>query len=117
MAFAETADAPAPVECPLFFIPKEMVSIDDLLRQMPEKNENQSLHLGAVVHYGPDNWMVWLQGRKWTLQTDESNLHIVAVKPNKVRLSLTSENSGEPVRMITLHPHQNYRLSGDSSGK
>lgn len=65
------------------------------------------IHLGAVLYYGPDNWALWLQGERWTPETDRPDLHILAVTPEQVRLSLTPLDDG-PALDITLRPHQSY---------
>lgn len=73
----------------------------------PDAPSPDLIHLGAVLYYGPDNWALWLQGERWTPETDRPDLHILAVTPEQVRLNLTPLDDG-PALDITLRPHQSY---------
>jgi hypothetical protein len=108
---ALAADAPA---MSLFFTPQETQAIEALLAPPPAPpppadNGVGDLHLGAVLYYGPRDWVVWLQGERWTPQTNRGGLHVVDVTPaGHVRLSLAAA-SGSPPREITLKPYQTYQ--------
>ena len=91
----------------LFFSPAEMATIDGLARRAPAVAGDKNIRLGAVFYYGPHEWSLWLQGKMWTPQTDQPDLHVIEVQPNAVRFSLTLPDSA--AREFTLKPYQTYR--------
>lgn len=66
-----------------------------------------AISLGAVMYAGINDWAVWLQNERWTPQTNRPNLHIIAVSPDEVKLSITA-TAGSAAKEITLRPHQTY---------
>jgi len=104
---ADTNAEPAPIAS-LFYTAAEVKAIEGLRRKNPQAEDQSVLHLGAVIYYGPDDWIVWLQGSRWTPETDRPDLHIADVQPNLVRVSWTATPGAAPLD-ITLHPHQTYR--------
>jgi len=96
----------------LFFTDGELARIEEAVRALPASKRMHAkhlLHLGSIVYVGPENWVVWLQGDKWTPETDRPNMHIVEVTANEVLLSLVPRRD-EPPQTVTLRPHQSYNL-------
>lgn len=108
---------PAPLQAQdaaasLFYSPQEIWQIETALRREQPALLTQAkhvLHCGSLVYVGPDQWTVWLQGEKWTPQTDRPNLHILSVTPDSVRLSILMRGEKEP-REVTLRPNQSLNL-------
>ena len=90
-----------------FFTAEQLQRIDAFAPPAYVASSPDIIHLGAVLYYGPDNWALWLQGERWTPETDRPDLHILAVTPEQVRLSLTPLDKG-PAQEISLRPHQSY---------
>jgi hypothetical protein len=65
------------------------------------------IKLDAVIYYSPDDWTVWMQGKRWTPSSNDPRLHIISTAPDKVRLSITNAVGGA-TKEITLRPHQVY---------
>ncbi len=96
----------------LFYSPQELWQIETALRREGSTLLTQAkhvLHCGSLVYVGPDQWIVWLQGEKWTPQTDRPNLHILSVEPESVRLSILMRGEKEP-REVILRPNQSLNL-------
>ena len=91
----------------LFFTPEEAATADSLSHRAPAESDDRNIRLGAVFYYGPHDWSLWLQGKLWTPQTDQPDLHVIEVQPDAVRFSLTA--SGMAAREFTLKPYQTYR--------
>jgi len=107
-SLAQAAEAP---NTSLFFTPDNVQKVEALLLQKPiEKNANADVHLGAVFYYGPAEWVVWLQGERWTPDTRHDDIRIIDVAPELVHVQITSA-SGGPLRDVSLKPHQTYQLS------
>lgn len=71
------------------------------------------LTLDALIYYAPDHWSLWLQGEPWTPTTRHTNIRILSVSENDVRLSYRPDPR-YPAREIKLHPHQTYHIADDS---
>jgi len=105
-ALADTTPAAS-----LFFTPDEARQIEVLKQKNPVPlGDTGDVHLGAVFYYGERNWVLWLQGQRWTPETDRADLHVLEVTADHVRLSLAAA-AGLPLREITLKPYQTYQLS------
>jgi hypothetical protein len=108
---ALAADAP---QASFFFTPQETQAIEALFAPSPSHpppadNGVGDLHLGAVLYYGPRDWVLWLQGARWTPDTRRDGLRVVDVTPaGHVRLSLAAAPDAPP-REITLKPYQTYQ--------
>jgi hypothetical protein len=105
-AYAE--DVPVPS---LFFTSEETRQVEALAvtANHPETAPGD-IQLGAVFYYAPDNWVLWMQGKKFTPQTHRSDIDIVSVTPDEVRFNYRPELGDSP-RDITLKPHQVFQLS------
>ncbi len=104
----EAQDAPPS----LFYSPQEVWQIETALRHEQPALLTQAkhvLHCGSLVYIDQDQWIVWLQGEKWTPQTARPNLHILSVTPESVHLSLLMGGEKEP-REVTLRPNQSFNL-------
>ncbi len=104
---AHADDAPS---TSLFFINDETKQIETLVAKILPKKSADDIHLGAVLYYGPDRWVVWLQGKRWTPETDSADMHVLAVQPGEVHLALV-DVSDTAVLNITLKPHQTYQIA------
>ncbi len=96
----------------LFFTENEAKQIEDKLQKKDVQDvelEDKTVHLGAVLYYGPNHWTIWLQGERWTPKTSRPDLHIVEAAKDHIKVSVKSQN-GEKPRLITLRPHQTYHL-------
>lgn len=95
----------------LFFTSEEVQIIQALAAKTSHPNsETGDIHLGAVFYYAPDDWVLWLQGQKWTPSTAKTDIRVTSVQPDEVRVSLSSA-SGAPAQDIVLKPYQTYQLS------
>jgi hypothetical protein len=105
---AQAADAQMPVS--LFFTKDESAIIEtELAKTKPEHNATTGIELGAVFFYSPENWTLWMNGTKWTPETDRADLHVTSVEPNEVHLSWLRNAKATP-QDITLHPHQTFDI-------
>ena len=94
----------------LFFSDEETKQVETLVSKLSPKKSADDVHLGAVLYYGPDRWVLWLQGKRWTPETDSADMHVLGVQPGEVRLALV-DVSDTAVRNITLKPHQTYQIA------
>lgn len=96
----------------LFFKPNEIAQIEHAVRAAQPLLLSQTrhvLHCGSIIYIDEDNWSVWLQGEKWTPETDKPNLHIIEVAENEVRISVQiAGNDG--YKEITIKPNQSLNL-------
>jgi len=95
----------------LFFDAESAGKIEALAEKnrLPHANA-AAIHLGAVFYYGPKDWALWLQGHKWTPDTDQPDLHIVDVSPGEVQM-LWQGASGAAPQEITLRPYQTFEIT------
>ncbi len=108
---ARADDEPAPVNPSLFFTSQEAAMVETLAAKNPHPAaSNGDVHLGAVMYYSPEDWVVWLQGERWTPETQHPDLHIIEVLPDRVRLGIALQPN-LPLREVTLRPYQTYQLS------
>jgi|GEM_PF-5184319 len=99
----------------LFFTDEEVILVEGILAKSSGQDINphsNSITLGAILFYGPGNWTVWLQGEKWTPSTRRSEIKILGVAPDHVRLSVESKDKATR-KEIRLSPHQTYVFSQD----
>ncbi|MFA4993913.1 MAG: hypothetical protein WC521_01215 [Bdellovibrionales bacterium] len=106
---ADALGSEALPEASLFFTSQEMREAGMLTRKIPPVREGE-IHLGAVVYYGPDDWTLWLQGTKWTPETEQSDLRVLEVTANDVRLLWRGEN-GKEAQEILLKPNQSFEIA------
>lgn len=93
----------------LFFSSREAHEAEMMaLRLVPSGKGD--IRLGAVLYFGPNDWVLWLQGEKWTPETARDDLQVLDVAEDHVRL-LWQKNKGEKAVEILLKPHQAYRLA------
>ena len=109
-ALATAAYADDTPSSSLFFSADESKQVESLVSKMSPTKSADDVHLGAVLYYGPDKWVLWLQGKRWTPETDSADMHVLRVQPGEVRLALI-EPSDINVRNITLKPHQTYQVA------
>lgn len=96
----------------LFFNSQEIKAINEQVRSLPPSQSTLSrhlVHLDSILFFGPNKWTVWMQGKKWTPETDSPDLHIINVNAEAVYLSALLQ-SGEAVSNIELKPHQSLNL-------
>ena len=96
----------------LFFTPQEESSIETAVRRAQPKLLGQAkhvLHCGSIMYIDETRWIIWLQGERWTPETKRHNLHVIAVTPHTVRLSLAMAGETSK-REVTLRPHQSLNL-------
>jgi len=67
------------------------------------------VHCSSILYSGPQVWTVWLQGERWTPETERPGLHILEVTPDFVRLSVALATDDAP-RAVTLRAHQSLNL-------
>jgi hypothetical protein len=106
---ADALGSEALPEASLFFTSQEMREAGMLTRKIPPVREGE-IHLGAVVYYDPDDWTLWLQGTKWTPETEQSDLRVLEVTANDVRLLWRGEN-GKEAQEILLKPNQSFEIA------
>lgn len=100
----------------LFFTPEEVRAIEKPM----EKNTAaaaqpvpmRDVSLGAVLYYGPGDWVLWLQGERWTPATQHADIHVLEVDADEVRLKLTP-SPDVAAREVVLKPYQIYQWSAD----
>lgn len=93
----------------LFFTSREAHDAEMMaLRLVPSGKGD--IRLGAVLYYGADDWVLWLQGEKWTPKTAHEDIQVLAVTEDHVRLLWRKNKDRKPVE-VTLRPHQSYRLA------
>ena len=96
----------------LFFTPDQLARINqEVLKNPPVKSAHSKhvLHLGSVLYFGKEKWVIWLQGRKWTPETQEQQVRVLDVSPKAVRLTVTLRN-GSLLENVVLRPHQSLDL-------
>jgi hypothetical protein len=65
------------------------------------------IHLSAIVYHAPDDWQVWLNGRRFTPGAPPSPIEIVEVTAGAVALLWRAGPGARPVR-IRLQPNQSF---------
>ena len=109
---ATSAQAEEVLTASLFFSPEQIQKIEmqSAKNTKPIVTTNEDIHLGAVFYYAPDDWVLWLQGERWTPATERQDIHVDEVTPDHVVLSV-SPGAGQPQRDVVLKPYQTYQLS------
>ncbi len=97
----------------LFFTPSEIEKIETpdghKASVLPPPSD---IHLGAVLYYAPDQWVVWLDGERWTPETRRDDLQITEVRPRQVQLRVRANGLGPAAAHdVVLKPYQTYRLA------
>lgn len=65
--------------------------------------------LDSLLFFSAQKWAVWLNGKKWTPETNSPRLKIRSVAQDRVRLAYkTGENETE--KEAILFPHQTLNL-------
>jgi hypothetical protein len=113
---AHAQTAPQASSPSLFFTNDEIGRIETLAAKTPAVEpaaEQNTVTLGAIVYAGPNDWTVWLQGKRWTPATNNPHLRITNVQHDKVQLIVAPWGSGT-ARDITLRPFESYSpLTGE----
>jgi hypothetical protein len=65
------------------------------------------IHLSAIVYHAPDDWQVWLNGRRFTPTSAPGPIEIVEVTAGAVALIWRAGPGAKPVR-IRLQPNQSF---------
>ena len=102
---AETAAAANPS---LFFSSAEIAQAQSLAKGI-DKPTMPDISLGAVMYVAPNDWVLWLQGQKWTPATVHEDLKVVGVQPDKVHLIWHRPDGGK--QDIFLSPHQTFQTN------
>jgi hypothetical protein len=100
------AQAAAPPS--LFFSVEEAQQIDRLSHQTAPEKVLADITLDAIFYYGPADWTLWLQNRRWTPATEDDGIRVLSVGPGAVRLRVDEAGLA---RDITLKPHQTWQAS------
>lgn len=106
LPFAQAARAADVPQTSLFLTPQEAASAEKMADKLSPADQS-SIRLGAILYYGPQDWAVWLQGRRWTPQTEDKDIRILAVTPDDVRILWQTGPKDE--REMTLRPNQIYK--------
>lgn len=96
----------------LFFTHDEMRKLAEQASRRAAGNAND-IRLGAVFYYGPDDWVLWLQGQRWTPETRRDDVRVLSVMPGEVHLDIGGA-SGLIAHDVVLKPYQSYRLASGS---
>jgi hypothetical protein len=67
------------------------------------------LHLSAIIHHGPGDWRIWLNGEALTPASPSGPVRVLEVTPDAVTFAWRPANGGESVQM-RLHPNQSYLI-------
>lgn len=105
-SFAQNDPVP---QASLFFSPRDAHEAEMQAQRLIPAGKGD-IHLGAVLYYGPNDWVFWLQGEKWTPSTTRKNIRIEEVSAAKVRLVWQDPERPAPVK-IELKPNQSYQIS------
>jgi len=107
-AAAQAGEIPA---ASLFFTAPEIRKIETLNATGAQKETAPAaLHLGAVLYYGPGDWVLWLDNQRWVPGTYRADLRIVDVKPGEVHFRWLASANAEP-RTVTLRAYQTYNVA------
>ena len=94
----------------LFFTPQESTQIQQAIRNNRQAaNAKHIIHMGSLLYFNQDHWVVWLRGKKWTPQTKPNSLTIHEVTADSVKLTIKHPVLPHP-KTVTLHPHQSFNL-------
>jgi len=93
----------------LFFTPQEAHEAETLAQRLAPAGRGD-IHCGAIFYYGPKDWTVWLQGKKWTPETSRDDLQILEVTASDVRLLWHGEDGASPVA-FSLKPNQSFQIA------
>ncbi len=106
--FAATlAYAEEPPARSLFFTNEESAQISALqAKETAGRSDDGDIHLEAIMYYGPGDWTLWLQGMRWTPQTDRPDIHVVDVQSDQVRLRIAGVADD-----VVLKPHQTFQVA------
>lgn len=127
-AWSENAPAPVPAATvvgqplfkqSLFFSPMEMLSIQRVLQNTPGgalPNGQQAIptrrtiSLSGVIFRKPDDWIVWLNGKKMTPGDVLPEVVDIKVEDNIVHLKWFDIGLNDIIS-ISLKPHQTYDIT------
>ena len=65
------------------------------------------IHLSAIVYHAPDDWRVWLNGRRYTPAAPPGAIEILEVTADAVRLTWR-DGPQQRAREVELQPNQSY---------
>lgn len=100
----------AHAENSLFFTPHEMTRIHKAIQRNQNAGQAKHLiHMSSLLYFGPNHWVIWLRGEKWTPQTKNKNITIQEITNSSARLTIKHPTFAGS-REIKLHPHQSYNL-------
>lgn len=106
---AQAAADNNPPTSSLFFTQEETSAAQRLAQSATPPGQGD-IRLGAIIYYDDEDWIVWMQGEKWTPETSHENMKITKVSEDSVSVSWKETEASEE-RLITLRPHQSYRIS------
>jgi hypothetical protein len=103
----------------IFFNAKEIDRIEHAFVSTPpdiEAHNKKSIKLESILYFSSDNWTVWLQGRKWTPESQDKTISLIEVTPEwiKARVALADQKS---IRIVKLRPNQILNLVTGSISK
>jgi hypothetical protein len=68
------------------------------------------IHLSAIVYHAPDDWRVWLNGRRYTPAAPPGAIEILEVTAEAVRLTWRG-GPQQSARQVELQPNQSYLIA------
>lgn len=99
-------------ETSLFFTPDEQTRIEAEIRSeaaQPARRSKHILELDSILYFGPQRWTIWLQGQRYTPESQSEALTILQVTAEAVTLRLRLAG-GQEERTITLRAHQGVNI-------
>ncbi|WP_372827697.1 hypothetical protein [Polaromonas sp.] len=66
------------------------------------------LHLSAIIYLGPDNWVIWINGRPLRSGEQHGSLRVLKVTPAQVLLTADQGDRAGLTPIIALRPQQSY---------
>ena len=93
----------------LFLSPQEAYEASLLAQKIPPERHGD-IHLGAVMYYGPDDWTLWLQDKKWTPDTVSDDLRVLEVTSDEVRLAWRGKDAASEIEFV-LKPNQSFQTA------
>jgi len=68
--------------------------------------EDANLYLSSIVYFGPDEWMLWVNGVQVTPELQVDTFEVVSIQPDYVELVVPLSAAG--VRPVRLEPNQTF---------
>jgi hypothetical protein len=79
----------------------------------PPAPPRPNVHLGALIYFSPERWVLWLNGERRTPDNNDGGFRVVAVGRDQARIAWTGSDGSQPYT-VTLKPQQTY-IAGTGS--